>query len=152
MKISISQSFQRILISGLLLPLRLADSPTKGIWNLFFSSSWKMESENTTWPSLPNSRLEEPTPLSSPFRATRWRRLLAGSPVKQLVFTREKHLDHGLVCLERRALGKGWGAQGQGLTMEVRQAASQGEHTCSTGRRQPYDHRSCELKQKKSVK
>lgn len=74
MKISISQSFQRILISGLLLPLRLADSPTKGIWNLFFSSSWKMESENTTWPSLPNSRLEEPTPLSSPFHATRWRR------------------------------------------------------------------------------
>lgn len=47
MKISISQSFQRILISGLPLPFRLADSPRKGIWNMSFSLNLgKMEREN----------------------------------------------------------------------------------------------------------
>lgn len=47
MKISISQSFQRILISGLPLPLRLAFSNKRGLDYVLFIQLGKMESENT---------------------------------------------------------------------------------------------------------
>lgn len=47
MKISISQSFQRILISDLPLPLRLAFSNERDLDYVLFIQLGKMERENT---------------------------------------------------------------------------------------------------------
>ena len=66
MKISISQSFQRILISGLPLPFRLADSPRKGIWNMSFSlnlGKWRGKT-NLTHPVEGKTKRTH-TPLST---------------------------------------------------------------------------------------
>lgn len=77
MKISISQSFQRILISGLPLPLRLAVLQQKGFGLCPFIQLGKMEREDK--PSLPYIKKQgqtnpQPTLPSLPSCATRWRR------------------------------------------------------------------------------